>query len=135
MRIDFWFLKTDRTIYVLDLPSFLAQHFGNCFKKEFAVHSFPAFVVVREVETDVAKVGSTEKCVADGVDQNICVGMAYGAFSCARQFYPAKEKISSFFKLVNIKAEADTEFHLFVSYLFLHFSAILCVLRLCGLYS
>lgn len=66
-----------------------------------------------EVVADVAHVGCTKYGIADGMDENVSVGMAEQSM-CVLQFDATEPEVASFNKFVDIVAEADFYFHLFM---------------------
>ena len=64
-----------------------------------------------EVVADVAHIGCSEDSVADGMDEDVGVGMAEQSM-CVLQLNATEPEVASFNKFVDIVAEADFYFHL-----------------------
>jgi len=80
MRAEFWALKNDDDVDVVDDEKLFLQQFADVFKKQKAVGAFPLGIGVGEVRADVTESGRAEQRVAKGVGYNIAVGMADGPF-------------------------------------------------------
>jgi hypothetical protein len=81
------------------------KHFGNLPEKKPAGHSFPPVVGIGEVIANIPEVGGTQQGIADGVDEDIRVGVTYGTLR-GYKLYPAKKKVTSLRKGVNIEPQA-----------------------------
>ena len=89
-----------------DVDGFAKQYLG------VDVLEFVAFLGW-EMVADVAHIGCSEDGVADSMDENVSVGMAEQSM-CVLQFDATEPEVASFNKFVDIVAEADFYFHLFM---------------------
>ena len=74
-------------------------------------HPCPPGVAVGKMNADVTQVGSTEQRITNGMDQNICIGVAHGSF-VGRHFNATQPEVSSFLQWVNIKSHTHSYFHI-----------------------
>jgi hypothetical protein len=53
------------------------------------------------MKSDVAKIGGSEKRIANGVDQNVGIGMTDSTF-VGGNFYPPQPEVAAGFELMNV---------------------------------
>ena len=66
---------------------------------------------------DVTHISSSKNGVADGMNENVCIGMAEQSV-CVLQLDSAEPEVASFNKFVDIVAEANSYLHVVVYFLY-----------------
>ena len=88
---DFGFLQDQDAVEIDNVISFVFYQ-GNCvFKENFTVNAFIFLRGIGKMVSDVAKCQCTKQSIADGMQQNIGIGMAEKPFGVI-DFNSAKEK-------------------------------------------
>ena len=80
MRTELGFFHDHHGVDVIDPKALIVQQFAGMFEEQQAVGALPSGIRVGKVPTDVAEPGSSEQSVAQGVRQNIAIGVARWTF-------------------------------------------------------
>ena len=115
--IEFGPFGTNRAVDVSDGVAFGGHDVEGAAEENLGVDVFKLVALLgREVVADVAHVGGTEDGVADGMDEDIGIGVAKQSEGVL-YLDAAEPQGATFHQLVDIEAKADAGFHL-VSFVF-----------------
>jgi hypothetical protein len=105
MRIQLWLLGDESGIDVDDFALANGDKPGGFFEEGFAGNAAPARVGIGKEMADVRLAERTQYGVANGVHENVGVGMAIEAFG-VRDFHAAKDEFAVFDQGVDIVANS-----------------------------
>ena len=105
-------LSENRGIYVLDIVELLLEQIAYVLEELDAVGAFVALVGIGEVKPDIAKSGSAEKRIHNGVGKDIRIGVSEESL-LVRDIHAAYNELTAFRKLVNIVTVSYSHLHPF----------------------
>src|SRR5450432_1470365 len=80
MRAKFGLFGDDHGVYMLNGKGLFLQELSGVLQEHHAVSALPLRIGIGEVRSDVAEASGAKESVAQGVSQNIAVGMTDRAF-------------------------------------------------------
>jgi hypothetical protein len=80
MRTELWPFGDHDRVYIVDLPVMHIEKLPDVIEELQTRGAFPRGVCVREVRADIAQACRAQQRVADGMRQNVAIGMADGPF-------------------------------------------------------
>ena len=108
--IDIWgnfrALQNDRSVDIDNRDPVLREEVAYVLEEKETRYPFEAWVSVGEMLPDVPEAGSAEQCIAEGMQENVCIGMAVQPL-LVRDIDPTQDEFSPGGKPMNIVAKTD----------------------------
>src|SRR5260370_38459376 len=105
MRTQLWPLTDDNRVEMRDAKPPLVKQFARVLEEKQARSAFPLRIRVRKMRADVAEPGSSQQRVAQGVAQDVAIGMSDRAF-VERHMDPAEDQVSPLCQPVQVEADS-----------------------------
>ena len=81
MRTELWAFKNDNGIDVVDREVFFVKELAGVFEEVKAVRTFPLGIAIRKMRADIAEARGAEKRIAQGMSEDVAIGMPNGSLA------------------------------------------------------
>ena len=105
-----WLFQHHGCINVANAVAFIGQQLHHIFQQNFTVDAFEIGRGIGKVQADVAQIGRTQQCIANGVDQHIRIGVPISAFF-SRNLDTAQPEWMALAEGMDVIAEANPYVH------------------------
>ena len=110
MRAKLRALKDHNGVDVLDGKVPFVKKFANVFEKVKAVRAFPLGIAIREMRANIAEAGGTEERIANGVREDVAIGMPDRPFA-EGNYDAADDEIAASGEAMQVVANSAAKAH------------------------